>query len=154
MFVKTQLCLYQAMKQTVEMIMPHEDATIESVTEVFNSIRSMISDCEYQLKEKILFIRQTNRELVESIQQQLEQKHDELNRKTSNLDQFFLSKNPTKLLQHHHETMEYLESNMKEINKMTHVVKPKYRIQGLNELQVAVADALQRVLINEWHSGT
>lgn len=154
MFTKVEQELEQFIKQTVARIMSNEDTTIESITRTFDSLRSIISNYENELKQKVCVIEKRNRDLLEPFEKQLKEKKEELNKRKGDFESIFSSKNYTKLLQDHQQTIGFLNNSINELSQMQYPTKIAYYIEEMNVLELSVNEILQRLKVDEWQQGT
>jgi chromosome segregation ATPase len=138
------------MELAMKHIVVDENATIEKVTKVFESIRSIITNHENELKQKIRTIEKRNKDLIKTFQEKLSDKQEELSKWNKEFEHTLLDKNYTKLLQDHQILIDYLTTTKQELNTMQHPIITAYGIEGIDQLQGTVADIIQRVCINEW----
>jgi AAA15 family ATPase/GTPase len=131
-----------------------ENANIEKVTKVFESIRSIITNHENELKQNIRTIEKRNKDLIEKFQKNLSDKQEELRKRNKEFVHTLLEKNYTKLLQDHQILIDYLMTTHKEPNTLRHLILTAYGIVGIDQLQRTVADIIQRVCINESQKGS
>ncbi len=141
------------MEPAMELMLANENVTIEKVTKVFESIHSIISNHENELKQKIRTIEKRNNDLIEKFQKNLSNKQEALSKRSTEFQHTLLTKNYTKLLQDHQILIDYLKTTQQELNTLQYPIITVYDIEGIDQLQGTVADIIQRVCINESQKG-
>ncbi len=131
----------------------NENVTIEKVTKVFESVHSIINNHENELKKKIRSIEKRNKDPIEKFRKNLSDKQEELSKRSKEFEHNLLAKNYTKLLQEHQILIDYLTMTQQELNTLQYPIITVCAIEGIDRLQGAVADIIQRVCINESQQG-
>jgi len=153
-FTKTKSVLDREMEPAMKLMLADENVTIEKVTKVFESIRSIITNHENELKQKIRTIEKRNKDLIKTFQEKLSDKQEELSKRNKEFEHTLLTKNYTKLLQEHQILIDYLTMTQQELNTLQYPIITAYVIEGIDQLQGTVADIIQPVCINEWEKGS
>lgn len=151
--MKMKFALEQLVNNATEFMTVDENPTIEKITRIFESIRSIVTDYEKKLKQRIRAIEKRNKALVEKFQKGLRNKQEKLNEQNQNFEAMISANDHTKLLQDHRTSMHYLTTTTKQLNELKYPTKIKYHIEEINQLQQNIIDILQQVSIDEEQQG-
>ena len=137
----------------MRLINVNENSAMEIITKTFESIRLIVTKHENELKQKIRAIEKRNRGQMEKFEEQLRSKQEELNQSNERFQSFLTTKDYTKLLLKHDESIKDLTTMTKKLNEMKYPVQVKYRIDEIGQLQQTVADILQQTCVYECQQG-
>ncbi len=137
----------------MQMTITNENSTIEKITTVFESLRSIITNHENELKQKVRSIEKRNQDLVENFQKQLRNKQEELSKRNKDFERCLSLKDHTKLLQNHVKLNEYSKTTTQELMELKYPIKTQYCIEEIDQLQAAITNIVQGICIIEWQQG-